>query len=183
MTLRRSFQLGELDATSSQWIFINLQLNSNDPIETRLVRKDSPPALKSHIHIDCTPFAPSASACPPLFSPKPAQRPACETVIPAKRPLRHRHPPDIMLSSVHLVTAWLGLAAVASALHFNVTTIAATNGSSTLECWQLKSNLTTSSEAGTTGSLLTALGDVSEMSYTVLPAGFDGGRHNAPSVQ
>lgn len=88
-----------------------------------------------------------------------------------------------MLGLAQQVTAWLALAAVSAALHFNVTTIAAANGSSTLECWQLATDLTTSAEAGTAGSLLAALGDVSDLSYTVLPAGFDGGRHNAPVVQ
>ena len=78
------------------------------------------------------------------------------------------------------IMAW---GTVAAAMHLNITTLAAFNGSSVLECWQLNSTLATSSESGTTGAFLSALGDVANMSYTILPAGYDGGRHNAPAAQ
>ena len=65
----------------------------------------------------------------------------------------------------------------------NVTTIAAVNGKSTLECWQLSAPLVQSSQAGTSGAVVAQLGETGATSYTLLPAQFDGGLHNAPAVQ
>jgi hypothetical protein len=69
----------------------------------------------------------------------------------------------------------------------NITVINAQNNSSTLECWALEPGFLTSSQAGTSGSQALNLGPIGGVgvnaTYTVLPAGFDGGRHNAPAKQ
>ncbi|KAJ5369816.1 uncharacterized protein N7496_005908 [Penicillium cataractarum] len=69
----------------------------------------------------------------------------------------------------------------------NITVINAQNNSSTLECWALEPGFQTSSQAGTTGTQALNLGPAggagTNATYTVLPAGFDGGRHNAPAKQ
>ena len=65
----------------------------------------------------------------------------------------------------------------------NVTALTGSNGISVLECWQLSANITSSTTAGTIGAATLNLGAVSNITYTILPAGFDGGIHNAPYVQ
>ena len=67
--------------------------------------------------------------------------------------------------------------------YLNLTAIAAKDGKSTLECWQLTKPITVSSTAGTSGTLIQQLGDVSNASYVVLPPKFDGGKHTAPNAQ
>ena len=67
--------------------------------------------------------------------------------------------------------------------HLNLTTIAAANGKSTLECWQLSAPLAQSSQAGTSGAAIAQLGEAGATSYTLIPPQFDGGLHNAPAVQ
>ena len=71
----------------------------------------------------------------------------------------------------------------AAALSLNVTAIGASNGASTLECWQMDTALSVSTTAGTAGSAEALLSDASNITYTVLPAAFDGGLHNAPCNQ
>ena len=65
----------------------------------------------------------------------------------------------------------------------NVTTIAAVNGRSTLECWQISAPFVQSSQAGTSGAAIAQLGETGATSYTLLPPKFNGGLHNAPVVQ
>ncbi|KAJ6443755.1 small secreted protein [Purpureocillium lavendulum] len=65
----------------------------------------------------------------------------------------------------------------------NLTAIGASNGESTLECWQLDSPFKLSTGAGTSGALGLFLGDLSNATYTVLPGRFDGGLHRAPAQQ
>ncbi|KAJ5908830.1 hypothetical protein N7495_001512 [Penicillium taxi] len=70
----------------------------------------------------------------------------------------------------------------------NVTVLTAHNNISTLECWALKSGFKTSTEAGTIGSKSLNLGILDgtnggNSTYTVLPANYSGGRHNAPTKQ
>ena len=67
--------------------------------------------------------------------------------------------------------------------HLNITTVAAANGLSTLECWQLSAPFTQSSTPGTSGALNTQLGESGASSFTSIPPQFDGGLHNAPAVQ
>jgi hypothetical protein len=81
----------------------------------------------------------------------------------------------------------LGLS-LATTNTLNITVINTQNNHSTLECWALEPGFQTSSQAGTSGTQALNLGPVgggtgSNASYTVLPAGFDGGRHNAPAKQ
>ena len=65
----------------------------------------------------------------------------------------------------------------------NITSIAAADGKSTLECWQLSAALAESSQAGTSGAAIAELGETGATSYSLLPPHFDGGLHNAPAVQ
>ncbi|CAG8383892.1 unnamed protein product [Penicillium salamii] len=66
----------------------------------------------------------------------------------------------------------------------NVTVLGARHNRSTLECWALKSGWETSAEPGTSGSSVLDLGAITgNATFTTLPAGFDGGRHNAPALQ
>ena len=64
----------------------------------------------------------------------------------------------------------------------NLTAIAARNGSSVLECWQLP-EFVTSATAGVAGALTLFLGDTANATYTVLPPRFNGGVHTAPAAQ
>ncbi|PHH91005.1 hypothetical protein CDD83_1983 [Cordyceps sp. RAO-2017] len=66
---------------------------------------------------------------------------------------------------------------------FFVTAITARDGRSTIECWQLDAPVQLSASPGTKGASNTQLGDVDKLAYTVLPADFDGGLHNAPAAQ
>ncbi|KAI9931312.1 hypothetical protein ASPWEDRAFT_166738 [Aspergillus wentii DTO 134E9] len=85
------------------------------------------------------------------------------------------------------LAAILGLTATAAASipsTLNVTVIGAQNNQSTLECWSLKPGFIPSTQAGTAGTGAVSLGAVTgNASYSLLPARFDGGRHNAPAVQ
>jgi len=65
----------------------------------------------------------------------------------------------------------------------NVTAIWAENGASVLQCWQILPGFTTSSQSGTAGASILQLGAVANITYTVLPPGFNGGLHNAPTEQ
>lgn len=87
------------------------------------------------------------------------------------------------LAQVLLTTTTLALdASLGSTL--NVTVLGASHNRSTLECWALKPGFEESAEPGTSGSSVLNLGPVNgNASFTSLPAGFDGGRHNAPKLQ
>lgn len=66
----------------------------------------------------------------------------------------------------------------------NVTVIGARHNRSTLECWALQPGFKTSDQPGQIGTATLDLGSTGgNASYTVLTAGFDGGRHNAPALQ
>ncbi|KAI0467437.1 hypothetical protein F4859DRAFT_244619 [Xylaria cf. heliscus] len=71
----------------------------------------------------------------------------------------------------------------AASLKLNVTAIGARDGLSTLECWQLDQPFDTSTEPGTSGSAQAQLGNVSALSYSIIPSNFDGGLHNGPHNQ
>lgn len=70
-----------------------------------------------------------------------------------------------------------------SSLNLNVTAIGARDGFATLECWQMDSPFETSSQPGTSGTAMAMLSSVSNLSYSIIPSGFDGGVHNAPYTQ
>lgn len=65
----------------------------------------------------------------------------------------------------------------------NVTALWGENGASVLQCWQILPGFTTSSQSGTAGASILQLGAVANMSYSVLPPGFNAGLHNAPTEQ
>lgn len=70
-----------------------------------------------------------------------------------------------------------------SSLQLNVTALGAQDGSSTLECWEMDTPFDISTQPGTSGSALATLSNVSNLTYTILPSGFEGGLHNAPYAQ
>lgn len=71
-----------------------------------------------------------------------------------------------------------------AALHLNLTAISANRyRQSTLECWAMDAPFVVSTDAGIAGSASVSLGNVTNLVYTVLPAGFDGGLHVAPKNQ
>lgn len=72
---------------------------------------------------------------------------------------------------------------VAVALQLNITALSAANNASTLECWQMTTPFTISTQPGTVGSAQLQLGNTSTLSYSVLPAQFNAGLHNAPANQ
>lgn len=72
---------------------------------------------------------------------------------------------------------------IAAPSFLNLTAISAANGDSTLECWQLSDPFIVSNDAGTIGSAIKQLGNVANVTYTILPAKFNGGAHRAPAVQ
>lgn len=86
----------------------------------------------------------------------------------------------------HLLTAAVLLASLlqqSAALQLNITALGAADNASTLECWQMDTPFTISTQSGTAGSAQLQLGNTSTITYGVLPAQFDGGVHNAPANQ
>lgn len=75
------------------------------------------------------------------------------------------------------------LACSVGALNLNITALSAANNASTLECWQMETPFAISTQQGTAGSAQLQLGNVSTISYSVLPAQFDAGLHTAPANQ
>lgn len=73
--------------------------------------------------------------------------------------------------------------AMATGTKLNVTAIGTYNHASRFECWELDQPFTSSNQSGLVNTKTTVLGDVSKISYNVLPSGFDGGFHPAPSNQ
>ncbi|KJZ72678.1 hypothetical protein HIM_07870 [Hirsutella minnesotensis 3608] len=64
-----------------------------------------------------------------------------------------------------------------------VTAISAVDGRSTIECWQLEAPVQLSTVPGTEGGSTASLGPITSATLTTVPAGFDGGLHNAPRAQ
>lgn len=70
------------------------------------------------------------------------------------------------------------------ALSLNITAITTNgNGSSIFECWSLCAPLETTTQPGLVGAASSFLGNLANMTYTVTPAGFNSGDHNAPANQ
>ena len=65
----------------------------------------------------------------------------------------------------------------------NVTALATLDGKSVLQCWALQPAFTTSAQTGTAGAEILQLGDLANASYSIIPARFNAGQHNAPNVQ
>jgi hypothetical protein len=81
-----------------------------------------------------------------------------------------------------LTLAFLASSAIAQ-LRLNVTAISAENGISTLECWELDSPFYISHDSATVGAKVAHLGNVSSLSWSVVPPGHYVGPHNAPYNQ
>ncbi|CAI7599169.1 unnamed protein product [Penicillium manginii] len=89
---------------------------------------------------------------------------------------------------ISTLVPFLASIALTTANTLNITVLSAHNNRSTLECWALEPGFTTSTTAGQSGTEVLNLGTVGGLnagnaSYSVLPAKFDGGRHNAPALQ
>lgn len=64
------------------------------------------------------------------------------------------------LSLSTLLVAALATARVAHGLSLNISALSASNGQSTLECWQMDTPFSISTEAGTAGSASLAMGNL-----------------------
>lgn len=65
----------------------------------------------------------------------------------------------------------------------NVTVVGAAHGQSRFECWELAAPFVSSTQPGVVGSHTTSLGDVTNITYNLLPAGYDSPAHTAPFYQ
>ncbi|KAI0535555.1 hypothetical protein GGR58DRAFT_437137 [Xylaria digitata] len=72
---------------------------------------------------------------------------------------------------------------VVTSLNFNVTAISGHGHRSRFECWQLSEPFVQSKQPGVIGTANSFLGDVANMTYNVIPAGFDSGFHTVPANQ
>ncbi|KAI1173045.1 hypothetical protein F4777DRAFT_478608 [Nemania sp. FL0916] len=70
-----------------------------------------------------------------------------------------------------------------TSMHLNVTAVGGKDGKSRFECWQLSTPLDQSGQFGLVGTAASFLGDVGNMTYGVIPAGYEGEFHTAPIVQ
>lgn len=86
------------------------------------------------------------------------------------------------LTSIRLL-AILAALSTAMEIKLNVTAIGTHNNASRFECWELDEPFRSSNQSGLVDTRTTVLGDVSKMSYNVVPAGFDSGFHPAPTNQ
>lgn len=83
------------------------------------------------------------------------------------------------LSSILCVAS----AAAVGGVHLNITAVTAHHNTSLFECWQLETPFVTSKQPGLEGSAKLDLGAVTNISYSVLPAGYIEPLHNAPVPQ
>ena len=67
--------------------------------------------------------------------------------------------------------------------YLNITATDGSFGHSIIQCWQLSAPLATSTQSGTQGSMVAQLGDLSNATYSIIPAGTNGGAHVAPYPQ
>ncbi|KAK6952451.1 hypothetical protein Daesc_006988 [Daldinia eschscholtzii] len=84
----------------------------------------------------------------------------------------------MQLSSLYL--SFFAAFDVALATSLNITAIGAKDGKSRFECWELAAPFVSSSQDGIVGSQTTFLGDVSNITYNVIPSGFEPKVHSAP---
>lgn len=69
------------------------------------------------------------------------------------------------------------------ATKMDVTVVGTANGHARFECWELAAPFVSSAQSGVVGTQTANLGDVTNITYNVIPAGFDSGIHNAPYYQ
>ena len=89
----------------------------------------------------------------------------------------------ILALVLHMTSAIPAPEAKSEGKYFNVTTTAAKNNKSVIQCWQISAPITVSSQPGTQGSSVAFLGDTANITYSVIPANTNGGLHNAPAPQ
>lgn len=73
--------------------------------------------------------------------------------------------------------------AVVSAVNLNVTAIGAKDGKSRFECWQLAAPFESSDQLGISGTHYSFLGDLANLTYNVIPYGYESGFHVVPANQ
>ncbi|EAW10504.1 uncharacterized protein ACLA_049760 [Aspergillus clavatus NRRL 1] len=87
-------------------------------------------------------------------------------------------------ASTILLGATTAIAVASVPETLNITVLSAQNNQSTLECWALEPGFVSSTQPGISGTAALTMGPVgANASYSILPAQFDGGRHNAPARQ
>lgn len=69
------------------------------------------------------------------------------------------------------------------AVNLNITAITGSNDASVFECWEIDTPFSIATTPGIAGSAQLVLGSVTNLTYVVIPAGLDGGLHNAPLNQ
>lgn len=84
---------------------------------------------------------------------------------------------------LQLAALFFGVTHAEQQQYLNVTALTGKNNVSVLECWQLKTPFVTSDVSGIVGTQTLDMGGVSNATYAILPARFDGGLHNAPFKQ
>ena len=83
-----------------------------------------------------------------------------------------------------VIALLLVLTEVTSAVKYlNITATDGSFGHSVIQCWQLSAPFATSTQNGTQGSMVAQLGDLSNATYSIIPAGTNGGAHVAPYPQ
>lgn len=88
--------------------------------------------------------------------------------------------------STLLAMAATATSAMAATSHgtLNVTVVGEQDNASTLECWAVDPGFEESNEAGVAGAEELNLGALDgNATFSIIPAGFDGGLHNAPALQ
>jgi hypothetical protein len=73
--------------------------------------------------------------------------------------------------------------AMATGTKLNITAIGTCNNASRFECWELDQPFISTNQPGLVNTRATILGDVTNISYSVLPSGFNSPLHPAPSNQ
>ncbi|KAI1092321.1 hypothetical protein F5B19DRAFT_492563 [Rostrohypoxylon terebratum] len=81
------------------------------------------------------------------------------------------------------IISTLLLGSVAAQLKPNVTAVAAVNGHSTIQCWQLDNAFTSHNVLNRSSIYSADLGGVANLSYTFIPPNYDQGIHSAPYNQ
>ena len=92
--------------------------------------------------------------------------------------------PSLVSASFANFTLVLFLAEMASGTKsFNIAATGGVLNHSILQCWQLSAPLIASTQLGTQGPMVAQLGDLSHATYSILPAGTNGGAGVAPYSQ
>ncbi|KAI0883297.1 uncharacterized protein GGS22DRAFT_168354 [Annulohypoxylon maeteangense] len=81
-----------------------------------------------------------------------------------------------------IISSLLLLSSV-TALKPNVTAVAAVDGHSTIQCWQLDNEFTSKNVLNRSSIYSADLGGVANLSYTFIPPNYDQGVHSAPFNQ